>query len=174
MSIWEAFGMGRYKGFSREAGLLLDEAVELAGGFGCKKADTGHLLLAMLQIDHGTAGRFLAGKNITELAVRRQLAEERSGPAQHLDRHAMAPDLRRAMDYALIGAQNAHQSRAEPEHLLCAMLEDTDCAAGVLLASMGVQLTEAASFRVSSSCPASPALRPCPAAAAPATNTAVT
>ena len=143
MSIWEAFGMGRYKGFSREAGLLLDEAVELAGGFGCKKADTGHLLLAMLQIDHGAAGRFLAGKNITELAVRRQLAEERSGPVQHLDRHAMAPDLRRAMDYALIGAQNAHQSRAEPEHLLCAMLEDTDCAAGVLLASMGVQLTEA-------------------------------
>ena len=31
MSIWEAFGMGRHKGFSREAGLLLDEAVELAG-----------------------------------------------------------------------------------------------------------------------------------------------
>ena len=30
MSIWEAFGKGRYKGFSREAGLLLDEAVELA------------------------------------------------------------------------------------------------------------------------------------------------
>ena len=29
MSIWEAFGMGRHKGFSREAGLLLDEAVEL-------------------------------------------------------------------------------------------------------------------------------------------------
>ena len=28
MSIWEAFGMGRHKGFSREAGLLLDEAVE--------------------------------------------------------------------------------------------------------------------------------------------------
>ena len=70
MSIWEAFGMGRYKGFSREAGLLLDEAVELAGGFGCKKADTGHLLLAMLQTDRGAAGRFLAGKNITELAVR--------------------------------------------------------------------------------------------------------
>ena len=143
MSIWEAFGMGRYKGFSREAGLLLDEAVELAGGFGCKKADTGHLLLAMLQTDRGAAGRFLAGKNITELAVRRQLAEDRPGPVQHLDRRALAPDLRRAMDYALIGAQNAHQPRAEPEHLLCAMLEDTDCAAGVLLASMGVQLTDA-------------------------------
>ena len=132
MSIWEAFGMGRHKGFSREAGLLLDEAVELAGSMGCARADTGHLLLAMLQTDRGPAGRFLAGKNITEPAVRRQL-----------DRKALAPDLRRAMDYALIGAQNAHLPKAEPEHLLCAMLEDTDCAAGVLLASMGVQLAEA-------------------------------
>ena len=142
MSIWN-FGKGRYKGFSREAGLLLDEAVELAGGLGCKKADTGHLLLAMLQTDCGAAARFLAGKNISELAVRRQLSAQREGPAQHLERNALAPDLKRAMDYALIGAQNARQSRAEPEHLLCAMLEDTDCTAGVLLASMGVQLTEA-------------------------------
>ena len=133
MSIWEAFGMGRHKGFSREAGLLLDEAVELAGSMGCARADTGHLLLAMLQTDRGPAGRFLAGKNITEPAVRRQLAEGRTSPARQLDRKALAPDLRRAMDYALIGAQNAHLPKAEPEHLLCAMLEDTDCAAGVLL-----------------------------------------
>ena len=143
MSIWEAFGKGRYKGFSREAGLLLDEAVELAGGLGCKKADTGHLLLAMLQTDSGPAGRFLAGKNISELAVRRQLSAQRPGPAQHLDRRALAPDLKRTMDYALIGAQNARLPKAEPEHLLCAMLEDADCAAGALLASMGVPLTEA-------------------------------
>lgn len=143
MSIWEAFGMGRHKGFSREAGLLLDEAVELAGNMGCARADTGHLLLAMLQTDRGPAGRFLAGKNITEPAVRRQLAEGRTSPARQLDRKALAPDLRRAMDYALIGAQNAHLPKAEPEHLLCAMLEDTDCAAGMLLASMGVQLAEA-------------------------------
>ena len=121
----------------------LDEAVELAGSMGCARADTGHLLLAMLQTDRGPAGRFLAGKNITEPAVRRQLAEGRTSPARQLDRKALAPDLRRAMDYALIGAQNAHLPKAEPEHLLCAMLEDTDCAAGVLLASMGVQLAEA-------------------------------
>ncbi len=65
MSIWDAFGKGRYKGFSREAGQLLDKAVELAGGLGCKKADTGHLLWAMLQADGGPAARFLAGKNIS-------------------------------------------------------------------------------------------------------------
>ena len=57
MSIWDAFGKGRYKGFSREAVQLLDKAVELAGGLGCKKADTGHLLWAMLQADGGPAAR---------------------------------------------------------------------------------------------------------------------
>ena len=143
MSIWEKLGFGGYRGFSREAEQLLQQAVELAGSFGCSQADTGHLLLAMLQQEQGAAARFLSSRHISEQAVRRQLAENRRGPAQHLDRHAMAPDLRRTMDYALIGAQNAHVSRAEPEHLLCAMLEDDGCTAGLLLASMGVPLTEA-------------------------------
>ena len=107
MSIWDAFGKGRYKGFSREAGQLLDKAVELAGGLGCKKADTGHLLWAMLQADGGPAARFLAGKNISELEVRRQLSAGRDGSVTRLARGDMAADLRRAMDYAIIGAQHA-------------------------------------------------------------------
>ena len=143
MSIWEAFGIGKYKGFSREAGQLLEKAVQLAGGLGCKKADTGHLLLAMLQTGEGPAAQFLAEKNISEFEVRRQVSENRNGPAIKLEKNAFAPDLRRAMDYALIGAQNARLPRAEPEHLLCAILEDADCVAGVLLASMGIPLTDA-------------------------------
>ena len=143
MSIWEKMGFGGYKGFSHEADRLLRSAVELAGNLGCEKADTSHLLLAILQQDQGAAARFLAGKQICEPEVRRQLAQTRRAPALHLDRHDLAPDLRRTMDYAIIGAQNAHLNRAEPEHLLCAMLEDDGYTAGVLLASMGLQLTEA-------------------------------
>ena len=142
MGIWENLGMGGYRGFSRPSARLLQQAVQLAGDLGCEQADTSHLLLAMLQ-QQGAAAQFLTRKNITEPEVRRQLAQQRSGPAQRLDRQSMAPDLRRTMDYALIGAQNAHVSRAEPEHLLCAMLEDDGCAAGLLLAEMGLSLTEA-------------------------------
>ena len=142
MGIWENLGMGGYRGFSRPAARLLQQAVQLAGDLGCEQADTSHLLLAMLR-QQGAAAQFLTRKNITEPEVRRQLAQRRSGPAQRLERQAMAPDLRRTMDYALIGAQNAHVSRAEPEHLLCAMLEDDGCAAGLLLAEMGLSLTEA-------------------------------
>ena len=62
MSIWEKLGFGGYKGFSHESDQLLRSAVELAGNLGCEKADTGHLLLAILQQDHGAAARFLEGK----------------------------------------------------------------------------------------------------------------
>lgn len=143
MGLFDGFSNNRYRGFSREAGRLLDEAVQLAGGLGCDRADTSHLLLAMLQQSSGPAARFLTGKKISEQAVRRQLAQERCGPSHRLDRSAMAPELKRAMDYALIGAQNAHLTRAEPEHLLCAMLEDDGCAAGLMLSAMGMQLNEA-------------------------------
>ena len=66
MSIWEKLGFGGYKGFSHESDQLLRSAVELAGNLGCEKADTGHLLLAILQQDHGAAARFLEGKQIRE------------------------------------------------------------------------------------------------------------
>ena len=142
MGIWENLGIGGYRGFSRPAARLLQQAVQLAGDLGCEQADTSHLLLAMLR-QQGAAAQYLTRKNITEPEVRRQLAQRRSAPVQRLTRQSMAPDLRRTMDYALIGAQNAHVSRAEPEHLLCAMLEDDGCAAGLLLAEMGLSLTEA-------------------------------
>ena len=49
MGIWENLGMGGYRGFSRPAARLLQQAVQLAGDLGCEQADTSHLLLAMLQ-----------------------------------------------------------------------------------------------------------------------------
>ena len=83
MGIWENLGMGGYRGFSRPAARLLQQAVQLAGDLGCEQADTSHLLLAMLQ-QQGAAAQFLTRKNITEPEVRRQLAQRRSAPAQRL------------------------------------------------------------------------------------------
>ena len=107
MDIWEKLGIGGYRGFSRASGQLLQQALQLAGSYGCEKADTAHLLLAMLQQEQGTTAQFLTGRQITEQEVRRQLSLTRRVPTVHLDRNALAADLKRAMDYALIGAQNA-------------------------------------------------------------------
>ena len=49
MGIWENLGIGSYRGFSRPAARLLQQAVQLAGDLGCEQADTSHLLLAMLR-----------------------------------------------------------------------------------------------------------------------------
>ena len=180
MGIFDRFSAGWGKGFSREAGRVLEGAVELAGNYGCDRADTGHLLLAILQQDHGPAGRFLAGKNIREQEVRRQLAEGRQGTPRRLRRQDLAPELRRAIDYALIDAQNARQPRAEPEHLLCAMMEDGGCTAG---GDAGLDGAAAERGRagvppdVGTADPAGPApggVRRAQGAAAPATNIAGT
>ena len=145
MSIWEAFGMGRHKGFSREAGLLLDEAVELAGSMGCARADTGHLLLAMLQTGRGTAVEFLRRKQITVTALS-ACASQRActGRPLHLRGRDLAPESRKALEFAVLGAHAARVNKAENEHLLCAMLEDTACTASVWLAGLGLEVPRAA------------------------------
>ena len=91
MGIWENLGMGGYRGFSRPAARLLQQAVQLAGDLGCEQADTSHLLLAMLQ-QQGAAAQFLTRKNITEAEVRRQLAQRCSGLVKRRDRRAMVLD----------------------------------------------------------------------------------
>ena len=48
-----------YKGLSRGASRTVRTALRLAGQQGCATADTGHLLLAMLQTAQGPAADFL-------------------------------------------------------------------------------------------------------------------
>ena len=105
MSIWEKLGFGGYKGFSHESDQLLRSAVELAGNLGCEKADTGHLLLAILQQDHGAAARFLEGKQIREPEVRRQLA------AAHRLCIWIATLLRRTSSAPWITPSSGHRTR---------------------------------------------------------------
>ena len=129
--------MNHYKGFSRPAGAVLAEAVRLAGRLGAEQADTGHLLAAMAGSDEGAAARFLHGKKVYPLGVEQQLAV-REHP-HRLGWQKLAPELKKAMDYAVLEARNAGLDRAGPEHLLCAMLEDTGCTAGRILIRLGVE-----------------------------------
>lgn len=134
-----------YKGFSRAAAHTLHTAVVLAGRQGCTAADTGHLLLAMLQTDQGPAADFLRRKRVTESALRACVQTRScSGQPRSLGRNDLAPEIRKAMEFAVLGAHAASAARAENEHLLCAMLEDTACTASVWLASLGIEVPQAA------------------------------
>ena len=132
------------KGLSRPAARTVGRALALAGQQGCPQADTGHLLLAMLQTAQGPAADFLRRKQVTETALCACTAQRAGGRPLRLTRRDLAPESRKALEFAVLGAHAARRSCADNEHLLCAMLEDCGCTASVWLAGLGVEVPQAA------------------------------
>ena len=138
------FWVYSYKGFSRTAARTVRTALVLAGRQGCCQADTGHLLLALVQTARGSAADFLRRKRVTTTALAECSAARAEGAPRRLHRCDLAPELRKAMEFAVLGAHAASAARAENEHLLCAMLEDSTCTASRWMLSLGVELPQAA------------------------------
>ena len=140
----QMFWVYSYKGFSRTAARTVRTALVLAGRQGCCQADTGHLLLALVQTARGSAADFLRRKRVTITALASCSAARSEGAPRRLHRCDLAPELRKAMEFAVLGAHAASAARAENEHLLCAMLEDSTCTASRWMLSLGVELPQAA------------------------------
>ena len=140
----QMFWVYSYKGFSRTAVRTVRTALVLAGRQGCCQADTGHLLLALVQTARGSAADFLRRKRVTTTALANCSAARAEGAPRRLHRCDLAPELRKAMEFAVLGAHAASAARAENEHLLCAMLEDSTCTASRWMLSLGVELPQAA------------------------------
>ncbi len=140
----QMFWVYSYKGFSRTAARTVRTALVLAGRQGCCQADTGHLLLALVQTARGSAADFLRRKRVTTTALANCSAARAAGAPRRLHRCDLAPELRKAMEFAVLGAHAASAARAENEHLLCAMLEDSTCTASRWMLSLGVELPQAA------------------------------
>ena len=138
------FWFYQYKGFSHTAAHTVHTALVLAGQQGCSQADTGHLLLALVQTARGTAADFLRRKRVTAASLADCRAERPVGSPRRLHRQDIAPELCKAMEFAVLGAHAASTAKAENEHLLCAILEDSACTASRWMASLGVELPQAA------------------------------
>ncbi|MFR4260639.1 ATP-dependent Clp protease ATP-binding subunit [Gemmiger formicilis] len=138
------FWVYRYKGFSFTAARTVHTALVLAGQQGCSQADTGHLLLALVQTAQGTAADFLRRKQVTSTALTEHTAAHAAGRPRRLHSRDLAPELSKAMEFAVLGAHAASAARAENEHLLCAILEDSSCTASRWLAALGIELPQAA------------------------------
>ncbi len=140
----QMFWVYRYKGFSFTAARTVHTALVLAGQQGCSQADTGHLLLALVQTAQGTAADFLRRKRVTSTALAEHNAAHAAGRPRRLHSRDLAPELSKAMEFAVLGAHAASAARAENEHLLCAILEDSSCTASRWLAALGIELPQAA------------------------------
>ena len=140
----QMFWVYRYKGFSFTAARTVHTALVLAGQQGCSQADTGHLLLALVQTAQGTAADFLRRKRVTSTALAEHTVAHAAGRPRRLHSRDLAPELSKAMEFAVLGAHAASAARAENEHLLCAILEDSSCTASRWLAALGIELPQAA------------------------------
>ena len=140
----QMFWVYRYKGFSFTAARTVHTALVLAGQQGCSQADTGHLLLALVQTAQGTAADFLRRKRVTSTALAEHTAAHAAGRPRRLHSRDLAPELSKAMEFAVLGAHAASAAKAENEHLLCAILEDSSCTASQWLAALGIELPQAA------------------------------
>lgn len=101
------FWVYRYKGFSFTAARTVHTALVLAGQQGCSQADTGHLLLALVQTAQGTAADFLRRKRVTSTALAEHTAVHAAGRPRRLHSRDLAPELSKAMEFAVLGAHAA-------------------------------------------------------------------
>ena len=134
----------RFKGFSRSAAKMLNQALLLAGERGHQQAGTAHILLAILRVGNSPAAMLLQQKNITEAKVLGKINQMQGGASRRLTARDFLPEACKALDFAILGSHAARMKEAQSEHILCAILEDSNCTASQWILGFRVDLVELA------------------------------
>ena len=131
--------------FTKQAQNALALAKAAAVDFELGYIGTEHLLLGLLSETEGTAGRVLEefqvdGKKLVEL-IDKLVTPVDAGNVEVIDTQPVySPRTRKVLDSAEAEAQSTGCEKAGTEHLLLAMLRETDCVGTRLLYTMGVNI----------------------------------
>ena len=129
------------KKFTRQAQNALKLAKTTAKSCGHSYIGTEHLLAGLLKEPEGTAGKVLAEFNVEEEKLE-ELISQLIAPPQGgvaLKEPEYSPRAKRILEQAVTDAQNM-DTLPGTEHLLLALLKETDCVATRLLFTMGVNI----------------------------------
>jgi ATP-dependent Clp protease ATP-binding subunit ClpC len=131
--------MYSFKGFTQKANAALNNAIYIASQMGHTYVGTEHLLLAMAEEDEGVASSILkeAGVDSTEL---RKLMENTIGVGTQsvLSVEDFTPRTKRVMQQAVVYASRIGHGFVGTEHLLMALISDTDSYSVRFLRELGV------------------------------------
>ena len=128
------------KKFTRQAQQALKLAEGFAKRFGHNYVGTEHLLLGLLKEPEGTAGKVLEGFAVEEGQLV-ELIEKLIAPSHQSaqeGRPEFSPRTEAVIERAAEEAEFLRHEQIGTEHLLLAMLKDTDCVGTRLLYTMGV------------------------------------
>ena len=130
------------EGYTSQAKKALAYAVRTAEKCGHNYVGTEHLLIGLLNVEDGTAGMVLtefhvdAGQ-LTEL-IDRLIAP--GGNTATESRPGYTPRVRRVLENAEAEAARFKSRAVGTEHLLIAILKESDCVATRLLFTMGINI----------------------------------
>ena len=131
--------------FTKQAQNALALAKAAAVDFELGYIGTEHLLLGLLSETEGTAGRVLEefqvdGKKLVEL-IDKLVTPVDAGNVEVIDTQPVySPRTQKVLDSAEAEARSTGCEKAGTEHLLLAMLRETDCVGTRLLYTMGVNI----------------------------------
>ncbi len=129
--------------YTESARHALDLAKKAALSYGHVALGTEHILLGLLEEPTGTAGKVLKEAKATPDKLKELLDklvhgenEERSGkkPLEY------TPRAEYVLENAVEEAESFHQELVGTDHLLLALIKETDCVAARLLVTMGVNM----------------------------------
>ena len=131
--------------FTKQAQTALALAKAAAIDFELGYIGTDHLLLGLLSETEGTAGRVLEefqvdGKKLVEL-IDKLVTPAEAGTITEIEEDPVySPRTEKVLESAVLEAQNGGGEKAGTEHLLLAMLRETDCVGTRLLYTLGVNI----------------------------------
>ena len=131
--------------FTKQAQTALTLAKAAAIDFELGYIGTEHLLLGLLSETEGAAGRVLEefqvdGKKLVELIDKLVTPAEVGNITEIEMKPPYSPRTEKVLKSAVAEAQNSGCEKAGTEHLLLAMLRETDCVGTRLLYTMGVNI----------------------------------
>ncbi len=133
------------KRFTEQAKNALELAKEAAQSLSHSYIGTEHILLGLLAQEEGTAGKVLEEFGVESKKLL-ELIEKLIAPSEDTDvlleetNPDYSPRARKVIDNASAEADEESRSLAGTEHLLLAMLRETDCVGTRLLYTMGVNI----------------------------------
>ena len=125
--------------FTEKARRALNGALEVAADMGHTYIGSEHLLLALASDEDSIAAKLLSSHGASSEEIRAailHLAGE--GTYAHLTANSMTPRTRRIIEQSAAVSSRYGQAYIGTEHLLSALLAETDCVAVRLLSSLGV------------------------------------
>lgn len=127
--------------FTQMAANAMQHAADAAGELQHNYIGTEHLLIGLLREEEGIASQVLGDHGITEEKIMR-LVEQliSSGNVEVADVIDYTPRSRRILELASREAIRFHAQAIGTEHLLIAMLRESDCVAVRLLNTLGVNI----------------------------------